>query len=257
MSAQLLLVMPAGEPRDSLASLIKSVGASVQVAQPSDVARVCDLARGCDAVVHLPAEDPFDRAGDGFAVSAEAAEVAAAAAATDSRLIFCSSVLLYADAGDQELMANDPELDPPDELRGLADAELEVFGSPAEVVLLRLGIVLAPGTAMSASLKDVLGGGSGAGSEIFLPLLHRQTLAGALSALAGGGLHGGWDVVSSVVTVAELASEFSELRGESASVDPRTESVWGRSRRVTGAALRDAGAASEYGWQQIIGEALA
>ena len=253
MSTQLLLVMPAGEPRDSLASLIAAVGTSVQVAEPGDSAQVRSLATSCDAVVHLPAEDPFDRAGDGFGVAAEAAEVAAAAAAAGSRLIFCSSVLLYADAGDQELMANDPELDPPHELRGLADAELEAFGSPAEVILLRLGIVLAPGTAMSASLRAVVGGGN----DAFLPLLHRETLAGTLAALAGGGLHGGWDVVSSVVKLSELASEVAAAGVEPVRADPRIAAVWGRSRRVTGAALRQAGAASEYRWQQIVSEALA
>jgi hypothetical protein len=257
MSAQLLLVMPAGQPRDALAQLIAAAGAGVQVAQPAGAAELRQLAAGCDAVVHLPAEDPFDRAADGFALVDEAAEVASVAAAAGSRLIFCSSVLLYADAGEEELMANDPLLGPSPQLRGLADAELEVFGSAAEVILLRLGIVLAPGTQMSASLSAVLGSGSAAASSNFLPLLHRRTLAGALAALAGGGLHGGWDVVSSVVRLSQVAAEFPGAGGGQSTSDPRADAVWARSRRVTGAALREAGAASELGWQQIVTEALA
>jgi hypothetical protein len=95
--------MPAGEPRDALATLITAAGVSVHVAPPRDLDQMRGLAEGCEAIVHLPAEDPFDRAGDGFGVVSEAAEVAAVAAAARSRLIFCSSVLLYADAGDQRV----------------------------------------------------------------------------------------------------------------------------------------------------------
>jgi len=304
MSTTLLLVMPAGSARGEIAQLIASHGPEVRCADPADAAAVAQAADGCTAIVHLPAEDPFSsgesaalnpdhglagvaggsavtsgstvstagsaangaRSSGGAAasVAAQAEAVASAAAAARARIVFCSSVLLYADGGDDELMANDPELDPPAGLSGLADAELEVFGSRAEVMVLRLGILLAKGGSHARSLSGLLAQGEGSQPRpgVHLPLLDRSTLAEAIAVVAGSQLHGGWDVVAATPTWAEIA-DWAKAEGlvqPAAAAEPaapgQPDPVWGVSRNVTGAALRGTGAVGEGDWRQILAGAL-
>ena len=256
MSAALLLVMPPGAARDELEGLLVDRGCAVACAQASDVAAAIDALPELDAVVHLPAENPFE--GVQRLSAGEAGLVAAAAARAGARLVFCSSVLLYADGGDLELMANDPELDPPDALIPLAEAELDVFGSRAEVVVLRLGIALASGGSHAATLSAAVGD-SGLRGGVHLPLLDRVTLADAIAAVAPSSLHGGWDVVSAVATLGEICAWLG-TRGVPAAgaCDPdELEATWQVSRLVTGAALRETGAVTAGEWQSIVESALA
>jgi hypothetical protein len=258
MPTTLLLAMPAGSARDELAKLIAAHGPEVRCADPAEVAAA---AVGCTALVHLPDEDPFSA---GAGVAAQAETVASIAAAARARLVFCSSVLLYADGGDDELMANDPELDPPAGLSGLADAELEVFGSSAEVMVLRLGILLAKDGSHARSLSGLLAQGEGSQPRpgVHLPLLDRSTLAEAIAAVAGSQLHGGWDVVAATPTWAEVA-DWAKAEGlvqpapaaEPSAAD-QPDPVWGVSRNVTGAALRGTGAVGEGDWRQFLAGAL-
>jgi hypothetical protein len=292
--------MPAGSARDDLAQLIAAHGPAVRCADPADASAVAEAAPGCTAIVHLPAEDPFssgenaalnpDQRAVGFAadsgstvstaggaangarsssgaaasVAAQAETVASVAAAARARLVFCSSVLLYADGGDDELMANDPELDPPAGLSGLADAELEVFGSRAEVMVLRLGILLAKGGSHARSLSGLLAQREGSLPRpgVHLPLLDRSSLAEAIASVSGSQLHGGWDVVAATPTWAEVA-DWAKAEGlvqPVAAAEPsaadQPDPVWGVSRNVTGAALRGTGAVGEGDWHQILAGAL-
>ena len=257
----MLLAMPAGSGRDDLAQLIAAHGPEVRCADPADRTEVAAAAAGCTALVHLPAEDPFIA---GTSLVTQAESIASVAAVAGARLVFCSSVLLYADGGDDELMANDPELDPPAGLSGLADAELEVFGSRAEVMVLRLGIVLARGGPHARSLVGLLAQGQASSpqSQVHLPLLDRSTLARAIASVAGSQLHGGWDVVAATTTWAEVA-DWAKAEGlvqPAAAADPpaagQPDPVWGVSRNVTGAALRGTGAVGEGDWRQILAGAL-
>jgi hypothetical protein len=177
--------------------------------------------------------------------------------------VFCSSILIYADGGSDELMANDPELDPVEALRPIADAELEVFGSRAEVLVLRLGIVLARGSAAAESLRDEVEAGRGVDGTAFVPILDRRTLASAIASTAASRLHGGWDVVSSCAVGEELfhlAAGVVGARepglGPDGEMGPEAICRWRVSRLVTGAALREAGAVDARDWRETTREAL-
>lgn len=261
MPASLLIAMPEGRARDELAVAVSSQGPAVESCDPADLERLASLSPGCDAVVHLPGEDAFEAAaGLGPGAAAAVAEVAAEAGA---RLVFCSSVLIYADGGSTELMANDPELDPVEELRPLADAELEVFGSRAEVLVLRLGIVLAGGSAAAASLRAEVEAGRGVDGTAFVPILDRRTLASAVASTAVSSLHGAWDLVSSCAVGEELFHLAAVVVGArepglrpDGEMEPDAACRWRVSRLVTGAALREAGAVDAMDWRETTREAL-
>lgn len=255
MSAALVLVMPPGAARDHLESLLTARGCDVTCARPAEVEPAIGRLSELAAVVHLPAENPFE--GSARLAGGEARTVAAAAARAGARLVLCSSVLIYADGGDGELMANDPELDPPAALAPLAEAELEAFGSRAEVIVLRLGISLASGASHAVTLAAALSDPASR-SDVHVPLLDRETLADAIAAVAPSALHGGWDVVSAVTTFGRVRDLIGErapsVVGE---VDPgEVAATWQVSRLVTGAALRETGAVRARDWQAIVGAAF-
>ena len=261
MSASLLIAMPEGSARDELAAAVSSRGPAVETCDPGDLERLTSLSRGRDAVVHVAGEDAFEAAaGLGPGAAAAVAEVAAEAGA---RLVFCSSVLIYADGGSDELMANDPELDPVEALRPLADAELEVFGSRAEVLVLRLGILLARGSVAAESLRAEVEAGRGVEGTAFVPILDRGTLASAIASTAASSLHGGWDVVSSCAVGEELFHLAAGAVGArepgvrpDGEMGPEAVCRWRVSRLVTGAALREAGAVDAMDWRVTTREAL-
>lgn len=264
MAPSILLATEPGPAADALGALLTGEGVAVTVADPEG--RLPDLS-GLDAVVHLPGEDPFD---SDSRVAGDLETLAAHAAGAGARMILCSSVLLYADCGGEEIAANDPELAPPEELRGLAAAELDLFGSSAEVMLLRLGVILAPGNAACRELSDGLSMGTlraPADRESFVPLLDRRTLAGALARVSAGGLHGAWDLVTDVAPLAELLDHAAAVTGTPESSPATREEAlgaagerpgirWLRSRRVTGAALREAGAADGGDWRELVDREL-
>ena len=222
---------------------------------------------GASAVVHLPAVDPFD-CGDGL--PGELARLCALAGDANARMIFCSSCLLYKDLGEEENAANDPELDPPEELMPFARAELELFGSSAEVMMLRLGILLEARTAAADELKTGLRDGLLCVPDDgprYVPLLDLETLADAISRVAASKLHGAWDLVSDVAPLDGLLGKACEIVGgkEPQRVAPavaferagqQAGARWLRSRRVTGAALVQAGAAEPGDWTAIVRAAL-
>ena len=264
MAASIHLIEQAGPARDHLCSLLEAQSVEVSVASPND----SPVLPQCDAAVFLADEDPF--APGGLPEHGVVAGWAEAAAMADARFIFCSSVLLYADGGETELMANDPELGWAPELRKLQEAELDVFGSRAEVVLLRLGIVIGPGGTHARSLSDAVRAGRlgvPVEGERFVPVLDRETLASALSALAPSDLHGGWDLVAGDAPLAELlafASGVLSVPGPAvvplseamAAAGPEDASRWLVSRRVTGHDLRETGAVGARDWKSIVEEAL-
>jgi len=268
MAASIAIACPEGDLRDSLATALAGAGVDVACAGTDDPASLAGLAEGRDAVVHLPGGDPFVAAGDLAAGSA--GRFAEAAAGASARYLFCSTVLIYEDGGDDELTAGDPELDPPAALQLFADAELEVFASPAEVMVLRLGVLLVPGgtaartlaAAASAALPAVAAVGHRGSAEraVHLPLLDVASLAGTLAVAAASSLHGAWDVVAACPTSDQLFPHVSDLAPRSSGpVDDGGEwlsHVWGTSRFVTGDALREAGAPLSRDWREIVGEAL-
>jgi hypothetical protein len=194
-----------------------------------------------------------------------------AASLAGARFILCSSVLLYADGGEAELMANDPELGDLPELKPLGDAELELFGSRAEVMLLRLGILLGPdGSAASDLAERVKAGNLPIPDERnrFVSLLDRGTLADALVEVAPSKLHGGWDLVAAEAPLGDLiefvAVELTApepvvvpLQQAIAAAGPDAATRWLTSRKVTGRDLCETGAVKPRPWQDIVRESLA
>ncbi len=265
MPAAIHLIQADSSARDNLAELLAGRGASVTLAQPAAE----QVVPQCDAAVFLSDEDPLDP--NGKPAKGQVAGWAAAAAAVNARMILCSTVLLYSDGGEAELMANDPELGDVPELQPLADAELELFGSSAEVMLLRLGIVVGPEGAASLELAERLKSGNLAvpsDGNHYVPLLDRESLADALVEVAPSHLHGGWDVVASDVDLGELLRFTAELiSGPDPVVVPLEQAIqaagpdaatrWLTSRKVTGRDLRETGAVQARPWREIIKEALA
>jgi NAD dependent epimerase/dehydratase family enzyme len=180
-------------------------------------------------------------------------------------------VLLYADGGEAELMANDPELGDMPMLQPLRQAELELFGSSAEVMLLRLGIVVGSHGSAAADLAERVKSGNlpvPAGRQHFVPLLDRATLAEALVEVAASKLHGGWDLVADDAPLGELVQFVAaEVGGPAPVTVPLDEAIaaagveaatrWLMSRKVTGRNLRETGAVDARPWQDIVREALA
>jgi nucleoside-diphosphate-sugar epimerase len=179
--------------------------------------------------------------------------------------------LLYADGGEAELMANDPELGDLPELKPLGNAELEMFGSSAEVMLLRLGILLGPDGSAAADLAERVKAGNlpipDEGNH-FVSLLDRDTLADALVEVAPSKLHGGWDLVAAEAPLGDLikfaAAELSapepvvvSLQQAIAAAGPESATRWLTSRKVTGRDLREAGAVKSRPWRDIVRESLA
>ena len=264
MAVAIHLIETPGIARDRLVDLLGEAGATITVAAPGDEPSV----PACDAAVFLANEDPLANGGvPGPGVVLAWADAAAGASA---RFVLCSSVLLYADGGETELMANDPELEPPPELKPLEDAELELFGSSAEVLLLRLGVVLGSGNGASASLVDSLRAGTlkvPSAEHRFVPLLDRETLAAALAAVADSRLHGGWDLVADDAPLEELLPfaartlDFTEPGSatlDTAIVEAGSEAAarWLVSRRVTGRDLRETGAVEARNWREIVTSGL-
>ena len=251
--------------RSHLARLLADLGSVVTVAEPSST----PLVPACDAAVFLCDEDPL--ALGGVPASGLVAAWAAAASSVNARLILCSSVLLYSDGGEAELMANDPELGDVPELQPLANAELELFGSSAEVMLLRLGVVVGPGGSAAAELADRVRTGHlplPADRQHFVPILDRETLASALVEVAPSQLHGGWDLVAADVPLAELVDFAAAMLSAPKPVavplsqaitaaGPEAATRWLTSRKVTGRDLRETGAVQARPWREIIKEALA
>ncbi|MEI7890292.1 MAG: hypothetical protein WCI34_08270 [Actinomycetes bacterium] len=259
------LIESVGPERDQLASLMQAEGVAVTVSAPADIPEV----PACDAAVFLASEDPLAPSGVPSAGQVEA--WADAAARAGARFVLYSTVLLYADGGETELMANDPELDAAPQLQALADAELELFGSSAEILLLRLGLILEPGGTASESLRVGLTARSllnPEGEGRFVPLLDRATLAHALVSVAPSDLHGGWDLVASDAPLTELLHaaatllkvpepEVAPLESAIASAGTHNGLRWLVSRRVTGRDLRETGAVQPRDWNLILKEALA
>lgn len=257
--------MPEGPSRARLHSLLDTGGREVDVIDPACPPAALD---GADAVIHVPFTDPFDC---GPGLPGELARLGGLAASAGARMVFCSSCLLYGDLGERENAANDPELDPPAGLGALARAELELFGSGAEVMMLRLGILLGGGMAAASELSEGLQDGRlcvpDDGTR-YVPLLDLDELAAALGAVAASRLHGAWDLVSDAAPLADLLDHSAGLlaTGRPRRLSPavaferageRLSARWLRSRRVTGEALREAGAASQGDWQAIVRAALA
>jgi hypothetical protein len=264
MPAAIHLIQADTPARADLADLLAARGATVTLSQPVAEARV----PACDAAVFLCDEDPL--APGGVPASGVVLGWADAAAAAGARFILCSSVLLYADGGEAELMANDPELGDLPELKPLGNAELEMFGSSAEVMLLRLGILLGPDGSAAADLAERVKAGSlpipDEGNH-FVSLLDRATLADALVEVAPSKLHGGWDLVAAEAPLGELikfvAVELTapepvvvSLQQAIAAAGPESATRWLTSRKVTGRDLRETGAAGPRDWKDIIRNAL-
>jgi len=258
------LIESVGAERDQLAALIHAEGVTVTVSAPADTPEV----PACEAVVFLANEDPL--APNGVPSPGQVGAWANAAASVGARFVLCSTVLLYADGGEAELMANDPELDAAPQLQALADAELELFGSAAEFLLLRLGVILEAGGTAAESLRSGLAAGTllnPDGDGRFVPLLDRATLAHALVSVAPSDLHGGWDLVASDAPLTDLLHAAATLlsvpqpaatplEGAIASAGTTNALRWLVSRRVTGRDLRETGAVSPRDWNLILTSAL-
>ena len=265
MPAAIHLIQADSSARDNLAELLAGRGATVTLAHPAGE----QVVPQCDAVVFLCDEDPL--APGGMPTVGQVAGWAAAAADVNARMILCSTVLLYGDGGEAEQMANDPELGDLPELKPLADAELELFGSSAEVMLLRLGVVVGPEGSVAAELAELLQSGNlavPADGNHYVPLLDRGTLATALVEVAPSNLHGGWDLVAGEVELAEFAAYAAEvvaapqpvvvpLQQAISAAGPAAATRWLTSRRVTGRDLGETGAVQARPWREIIKEALA
>lgn len=260
MPAEIHLIEANTPARVDLARLLTERGVKVTLSEPSAEPVVPQ----CDAAVFLCDEDPL--AVGGTPKKGMVAGWAKAAASVDARLILCSSVLLYSDGGETELMANDPELGDVPELQPLADAELELFGSSAEVMLLRLGVVIGrEGSPVSELVERVEAGHLPvpADRQHYVPLLDRATLADALAEVAPSNLHGGWDLVADDVLLADLVEFTSDLVSAPKPVvvpinqaisaaGPEAATRWLTSRKVTGRDLRETGAVQARDWREII-----
>ncbi len=265
MPAAIHLIQADTSARADLAQLLAARGATVTLAQPAGE----QVVPACDAAVFLADEDPL--APGGVPATGLVAGWAEAASVVNARFILCSSVLLYADGGEAELMANDPEIGHPPELRPLSLAELELFGSSAEVMLLRLGVVLGPEGSAAHDLAERLRSGNlpvPQDRQHFVSLLDRASLADALVEVAPSSLHGGWDLVAddaSLADLAEFAAELLEapkpvtvpLAQAIAAAGPDAATRWLTSRKVTGRDLRETGAVEAKPWTDIVKEALA
>ena len=263
-TAKMILVSPAGFGRDELGAALERAGHKVKAVNPGTDDG--DWA-GFDAIVYLPGEDPLAA---GPVVGEEVSRLAKLAASAGARIVYCSTSLLYDDLGETENAANDPELAVSAGLEQLADAELTLFGSGAEFLLLRLGVLLDQLSPAASELSEGLLGGRlliPDDGQRFVALLDRATLAEALGQVAASNLHGGWDLVAATAPLDGLLDEAASClglaRAQRASVatafDRAGERValrWLASRRVTGAALREAGAAQPCSWQAIVRASL-
>jgi hypothetical protein len=257
MPVTLTLAMPEGRVRDLLADELKSAGASIELIDPvRPPERIAS-----DALIHLPGEDPF--VGLPRDLPDQVDRLSTIAAISGARFIFCSSTLLYADGGDDELMANDPELDPPLGLEPLADAELACFHSQAELLLLRLGLIVDVEAPIAARLRDAARSGVLARSpdqRVFMPLLDRLTLASALIALAPSNLHGAWDLVAAVATIDQAEAIVLEsgagADGVAVELSVADSETFLKSRNVTGGALRQTGAIGPVEATSLLARAL-
>jgi nucleoside-diphosphate-sugar epimerase len=135
-------------------------------------------------------------------------------------LVFASSALVYGDGADEWLEAPEPLLDAGSPLAPLLDLELEVFSSGVRFLVLRQGILLAPGTPGTAALL----GARARLTDAWVPLLHPDDLGALVVRAVEEDLHGVWDAVSDVVRGTELAATPGVASG--------AEPGWDVSRRV-------------------------
>src|SRR5690349_3317351 len=118
----------------------------------------------------------------------------ARAARASARVVLLSSVLVYDDAGEEEIEAAEPSVsDGP-----LPDAELAVFSSAARFCVLRAGIPLGAGCAAAACL------GAPGESRAWIPLADPADLARWVLVAVEQDLGGVWDAVSDLVRCGEL-----------------------------------------------------
>lgn len=202
----------------AVAAALAVAGHDVEGAGPPDV--IVDAATAPE----LPA-GPTD-----LAAGAALVERAASAGA---RVVLLSSVLVYGDAGEEEIEAAEPSVtDGP-----LLDAELAVFASAARFLVLRTGIPLGRATAAAACLGEP----DPAGSRAWIPLVDPDDLAAWVVTAVAHDLHGVYDAVSDLARCGELGGR---------------PPLGDASRRVTGAQLAGVAGAPRGTWRSMRAAAL-